>query len=49
MFVVIEISKKGTRELDVDFDSESLAQFYADKMNVYKPQNTYTVGVKVSA
>jgi hypothetical protein len=49
MFVVIEISKKGSRELDVDFDSEGLAQFYAEKMNAYKPQNTYTVGAKVGA
>jgi len=48
MFVIIETSKKGTREF-FDFDSESLAQFYADKMNVYKPQNIYTVGVKVGA
>jgi|APCry1669192111_1035396.scaffolds.fasta_scaffold21595_1 hypothetical protein len=49
MFVVIEISKKGSRQMDIDFDSEGLAKFYADKMNAYKPQNTYTVAEKIGA
>jgi len=49
MFTIIEISKKGSRQMDVDFDSEQLAKFYAEKMNAYKPANTYTVAEKVVA